>query len=674
MQKKKGISLVVLIITIIITIILSGAVILTLSDSAIINRANEAVDSVEIRNEKEMLQTLISTAQRNNLFGILTVEDFQSVVDKSKLDITVMDNGDTIVAKFNEANRYYEIKANGNILGQMQIVADATPGAFDGTGTQDDPFVIMSIEDLVYFSKEVTTNKNTFSGKYVILGRDLNFNSELSYVDVNTTEYDEYLGGDGTTGIREQLTNGNGFVAIGKKSPWLPFSGIFDGKNKVISNLYINNSTAANVGLFGYVNGATIENLEITGQIISNVASAVIGGIMAYSGNTLITNCANKIDIVDTATTGGYIGGIVGRGEGGNIISNCENKGKITTQQSTVAGIINWYAQSITNCHNTATLTSGGGYCGGIIGYANYAKFTISNCTNTGLITSTNKAAAGIGAYLILSGTSTIIESCLNEGAINGKNGVGGIIGERIGSGELIVKNCVNAGAIAATSLYGGGIGGNVAGGSIISCYNKASVNGGGQIGGIIGAGGYRGNVSLTNCWNEGTITGTGNVNNICAYVQEGILTVNNCYNIADKYDYGFITENRAGTLNVYNSYIADRNNTGWNCLVAGGWSDPKVNIYKLFYKEATYRVLGAGTVTGTPTEYTDTYMKSQAFVDELNANISNGWEYEVENDDGTTETVKVDRTGWAKWVYNANSYPKLDITTTWNGTAWVSE
>lgn len=63
--------------------------------------------------------------------------------------------------------------------------------------------------------------------------------------------------------------------------------------------------------------------------------------------------------------------------------------------------------------------------------------------------------------------------------------------------------------------------------------------------------------------------------------------------------------------------------------------------------------------------------MKSQDFVNELNSNIENGFSYEQENEEGVVETVTIDTIGCAKWVYNENSYPTLDLKTIWNGTTW---
>ena len=57
MKKKQGISLIVLVITIIVMIILAASVVLTLSNSGIINKANEAVEKTNIK-EVEQLASL----------------------------------------------------------------------------------------------------------------------------------------------------------------------------------------------------------------------------------------------------------------------------------------------------------------------------------------------------------------------------------------------------------------------------------------------------------------------------------------------------------------------------------------------------------------------------------------------------------------------------------------
>ncbi len=56
MQKKKGISLIVLVITIIVMVILAGAIILTLNNSGIIQKASDAVDKTNEATIKEVAQ------------------------------------------------------------------------------------------------------------------------------------------------------------------------------------------------------------------------------------------------------------------------------------------------------------------------------------------------------------------------------------------------------------------------------------------------------------------------------------------------------------------------------------------------------------------------------------------------------------------------------------------
>lgn len=385
---------------------------------------------------------------------------------------------------------------------------DKEPGALNGTGTETDPFIIMSIEDLVYFSQQVNEGVNTYSNQYVKLGKSLNFNGNLSYGDANTKEYDIYLGGEGTTGLKEQLTNGNGFRPIGETSAATSrFAGNFDGNNNTIKNIKV--ETDGIGGLFGYIwggneeNPRTIKNLTITGNI----------------------------------NAGYYAGGIVGRSFGSDCI------------------------KSISECFNYGDITSKGP-TGGLIGESYSARIQIKNSINFGKI----------------------------EGADGGLYpGVGGIIG--------------------------GGPSGVV---TIVNSSNYGKLLGGIRVGGIRGNG------------------QTSSTSDIYA----------NVFNIGktEKCDWtpGGLAGQDTRFGNYINSYYSSQYQygIGWGSVVAG-------------------------------TKYTEEQLKDSSFVDELNANIENGCPYEVENEDGTTKTLTIDTTGWAKWVYNKNSYPTLDITTIWNGTDW---
>jgi len=72
MQKKKGISLIVLVITIIVMIILAGAIILSLNNAGIIEKANQAVKDTDEATVKEIAQMAWAEAYAD---GVRKVED-----------------------------------------------------------------------------------------------------------------------------------------------------------------------------------------------------------------------------------------------------------------------------------------------------------------------------------------------------------------------------------------------------------------------------------------------------------------------------------------------------------------------------------------------------------------------------------------------------------------------
>ena len=143
------------------------------------------------------------------------------------------------------------------------------------------------------------------------------------------------------------------------------FAGTFDGNGHTISGLNGSN------GLFGFVNGATIKNLKVEGTISGT--SANVGGIVGKTQTgTRIENCtfAGNIKSTSTGSSAG-VGGIVGK----------VNTGSLT----------------ITNCYNTANVTSGKN-AGGILGYSSAAGTKITNSFNTGTISGASASGGIVGS------------------------------------------------------------------------------------------------------------------------------------------------------------------------------------------------------------------------------------------------------------------------------------
>ena len=116
-KQKLGISLIVLVITIIVMIILAASVVLTLSNSGIINKANEAVEKTNIK-EVEQLASLtwaeeFMAGKRGDTLKEAVLEKLKDYTDK--YTITVTDTGVTVTTKaLNEYGFYYDtVYSNG---------------------------------------------------------------------------------------------------------------------------------------------------------------------------------------------------------------------------------------------------------------------------------------------------------------------------------------------------------------------------------------------------------------------------------------------------------------------------------------------------------------------------------------------------------------------------------
>lgn len=197
-----------------------------------------------------------------------------------------------------------------------------------GTGTEEDPFLITSLEELKWFRDDVNAG-NTYSGEYVKLTADIDLNNE-------------------------------DWTPIGSSTN--EFQGSFDGGSCTVSNLYINdvldyyNGGESYVGLFGYIkNGGYIKNLNIVNADVTGClyVGAVVGRV--YIGG-VIENChvSGNIDIEGCW----YVGGIAGRYEYATGIYNCSVKGTAENVAAIEADV-----DAETN------KDADGSYVGGIVGF-----------------------------------------------------------------------------------------------------------------------------------------------------------------------------------------------------------------------------------------------------------------------------------------------------------------
>ena len=411
------------------------------------------------------------------------------------------------------------------------------------------------IEDLIDLSNNII-NGNKYEGTKVVLKKTLDFNEDSSYRDATSTTYGDYNGDETINTIKEECTTGKGFRGIGQfdqNNTDSIFSGVFDGQENEIRNIYMN-GLQYNESLFGYVNNAKIKNLGITGDITGIRSTA---GFVTLSENITIYNCYNRASI-----SGGFTAGIIagyGSSENGKVtIKKCYNEGylKGTSHKGGIAVDCDIDELIIDSCYNNGKLDKSS-YIGGIYG-GSYKpiKLTIKNSYNTSNFDGNYLVGGIIGDAR---STETEIENCYNLGNISGNNGVGGIIGEG-NTRDTIIKNCYNMGHITVTGSRGGGIAGhnvkecsncynlgNITGniteniyeiGGIVgaeailisNCYNIGNIEGIREVGGIIGYGGSQ--VEIYNSYNLGNITG--NSSDISGISGRSGKKISNCYNIGN--------------------------------------------------------------------------------------------------------------------------------------------
>ena len=126
------------------------------------------------------------------------------------------------------------------------------------------------------------------------------FHSDTKTYEISTakqlTALASYVnGGKNCSGITFKLTDDitltEDWTAIGSSSSKY-FAGTFDGNNHKISDLSINNKTAGYQGLFGYVSGATIQDVTLENVSISSTnTTGYVGALVGYATGGIITNC-----------------------------------------------------------------------------------------------------------------------------------------------------------------------------------------------------------------------------------------------------------------------------------------------------------------------------------------------------------------------------------------------
>lgn len=381
----------------------------------------------------------------------------------------------------------------GFTLGFAPLTVYAAGGTLSGEGTVQNPYLIEDKVDLLAFAEIVNGTNAAACGK-VINSIGTSYDNLTLETEVETWAAD----------------NAITWTPMGTVNA--PYTGTFTANDGVeIYGIKIDGAyNGQNMGFFGCVNGATIENVTLSGMLVcgemniggiagnavdSTISGCTvkgswrtfiihgretIGGIVGYAQDTYISDCKSEIRVwleVPQNVTGdarhkvGGIAGMVRLTDRSDLtadkvlVNNCENTGciwcKSENDNECTGGIVGRivsdsadYKVVISACTNRGRVISIEAGTGGIVGYA--YNTLIESCNNYELVTSSNAGTGGIVGIA----KCCELNSCNNEGEINGKMGVGGIAGYANYGTDII--ECHNKKEVTAELCYVGGIAGSV--------------------------------------------------------------------------------------------------------------------------------------------------------------------------------------------------------------------
>jgi hypothetical protein len=253
------------------------------------------------------------------------------------------------------------IARNSNLLGKITVLIMVslcvnTALALDGSGTQEDPWRIKSLDDFNDFAADAN-----YWDDYTRLETDVNLAGRVYERAVIAWDVNDYESGfQGAT-----------------------FTGVFDGNDHKVIGLTIDDEGAGNsyLGLLGYINEGEVRNLGLEEGSVNGSrdddGSRDVGGLVGYNRNHSdgsISDCY----FVGSVCGDSHVGGLVGT-----------NSGRIYTSYSTgdvngaycVGGLVGFHRGSIVRCYSIADVTGTVGVAGGLVGEHYYAQLFRSYST-----------------------------------------------------------------------------------------------------------------------------------------------------------------------------------------------------------------------------------------------------------------------------------------------------
>ncbi|MCX6944609.1 MAG: fibronectin type III domain-containing protein, partial [Opitutales bacterium] len=255
-----------------------------------------------------------------------------------------------------------------------------------GTGTSGSPYLITSLEDLQELQVASQTSDQT--GVYFLQAADIDMASVANWPGIGSVTY--------------------------------PFKGQYDGGRHALTSLTISEAAVTDnrvySGLFNLIgSGAQVQYLAVTGaSVAARGTDARLGVLTANASAATITNVYVTGTLAQTnvfSAGGDSTGALVGRSEGGTVISFCYSRVAVSGQR-VVAGMVGIQSGAPTKLINSfmAGSTSGGSFVGQLVG--DFQAGTLANVPYT-----TAAAAKGAGGGTVTSCPASTADTVFKSAA-----------------------------------------------------------------------------------------------------------------------------------------------------------------------------------------------------------------------------------------------------------------
>ena len=342
------------------------------------------------------------------------------------------------------------------LFGLPSVFGDTWDGGIDSIASSPsnaNVYYVRRARQLAWIANQVNTTKNSFTGKTIILTDNLD------------------LGGAQAVPLN--------WVPIGINSDHA-FQGFFNGNDKIISHLYISDSSISfeNVGLFGYVanngkeNDATIQSVTINNGVLVINGVSNIGALVGYTNGKsdafqiTISDCHLK-DITITQNnqySNKSIGGLTGVCNDYTTIKNSDASNiSIHCQNAYSGGLVGYIGQTdscaIANCYASGFLTNTYvsdkyQYSGGLVGESNHNSTIVDSHSSVEVQGASNNG--GLVGYLKMVSTKPALLRCYATGNVVGMDKTGGLVGN-VNSGSI--SQCFATGCVSGLQSVGGLVG-----------------------------------------------------------------------------------------------------------------------------------------------------------------------------------------------------------------------